>query len=91
MTERDEAEALVRFRDAVAADLHAEFPQVDYIAGQAARIVEKRAVIIGWDWFIDGPHRIKTETYEQVSETDTIVHAEGTNAVTARTESERAE
>lgn len=51
------AKDLIRFRDSVAADVSEQYPKIDYLNAVVARVIERRAAILGWDWTADGPKK----------------------------------
>lgn len=46
---------LIAFRDAVAADVAAQYPRVDYVAAVVASAIERHATLLGLTWYVDGP------------------------------------
>jgi hypothetical protein len=46
---------MIRFRDAVAADVSEQYPKLDYLDAVVARAIERRAEILGWVWTAEGP------------------------------------
>lgn len=51
------AKDLIRFRDSVAAEVSEQYPKIDYLNAVVARVIERRAAILGWDWTADGPKK----------------------------------
>ena len=49
------AQDIIRFRDAVAAEVAEQYPKTDYLSAVVASAIERRAEILGWTWTADGP------------------------------------
>ena len=45
----------IRFRDSVAAEVAEQYPKLDYLDAVIARVIERRAEILGWVWTAEGP------------------------------------
>ncbi len=51
------AKDMIRFRDAVAADVSEQYPQLDYLDAVVANAIQRRIEILGWIWTPEGPKR----------------------------------